>query len=69
MKRLLTRHGNIRNKTNINVFEVDKQVNQVFKYWRKKGFPYYSTDRKFRKEKFEKVLRVNKLMPVDFRTR
>ena len=69
MKRLLTRHGNIRNKTNINVFEVDKQVNQVFKYWRKKGFPYYSTDRKFRKEKFDKFLRVNDMNSLDFRTR
>lgn len=39
--------------------ELYQYIDEVFNYYRKKGFPYFPTDEVFRKKEFEKFLKVN----------
>lgn len=39
--------------------ELYQYIDEVFNYYRKKGFPYFPTDEVFRKKEFEKFLKVD----------
>jgi hypothetical protein len=39
--------------------ELERNIDEVYEYWQTRGFPYYSVDEQWRKEKFAKLSGVN----------
>ena len=54
----LTNRGNLKNKSNSNEVLIDKRAVRIFKYWQKQGFPYYKTDKEFRRNEFDKFMKI-----------
>lgn len=65
----LTSQGNLRRKIKINPVILRKNINVVFNHWRERGFPYYSTNKKFRDNEFKKFMKVDDFKSVDYRLR
>lgn len=57
---MLKKHKVEKNKSfweNMNPAELDSFSNEIFDYYREKGFPYYSTDRSYREKEFNKLMK------------
>jgi len=62
----LTIRGNLKNKSNSNEVLIDKRAYRIFKYWQKQGFPYYKSDKKFRQDEFDKFMKIDDKLNLDF---
>ena len=62
----LTNRGNLKNKSITNEVLIDKRAYRIFKYWQKQGFPYYKTDKKFRQDEFDKFMKIDDKLNLDF---
>ena len=62
----LTNRGNLKNKSDSNEVLIDKRAFKIFKYWQKQGFPYYKTDKKFRQDEFNKFMKIDDKLNLDF---
>ena len=51
----LTRKGNLKSAPVADEKELQANIDLVFNYWKKRGFPYYPTDRQWRNKEFEKL--------------
>ena len=65
----LTNRGNLKNKSNSNEVLIDKRAVRIFKYWQKQGFPYYKTDKEFRRNEFDKFMKIDDKSNLDFNNR
>ena len=66
---LLTSKGNLKSKTITNQVLIDKRTHKIVKYWQKQGFPYYTTDKTYRQEKWDAFLKVDDAKSLDFKNR
>ena len=51
----LTRKGNLKGAPVADEKELQSNIDLVFNYWKKRGFPYYPTDKQWRDKQFEKL--------------
>ena len=51
----LTRKGNLKGAPVADEKELQTNIDLVFNYWKKRGFPYYPTDKQWRDKQFEKL--------------
>ena len=51
----LTRKGNLKSAPITDENELQENIDLVFNYWKKRGFPYYPTDKQWRDKQFEKL--------------
>ena len=65
----LTNRGNLKNKSNSNEVLIDKRAVRIFNYWQKQGFPYYKTDKEFRRNEFDKFMKIDDKSNLDFNNR
>ena len=54
----ITSKGNLKGVATDEV-ELEENINEVYKFWQERGFPYYNTDPTWRKEKMAKLQAVN----------
>jgi len=66
---LITSRGNLKSKTITNQVLIDKRTHKIVKYWQNEGFPYISTDKKFRQDKFDAFMKVDDAKSLDFNNR
>ena len=66
---LLTNRGNLKSKTITNAVLLDKRTDKIVRYWRKSGFPYIETSKKFREEKFKSFMKTSDRSSLDFNNR
>ena len=48
---LITSKGNLKGEA-VDEEQLQKRIDEVYKYWQEQGFPYYNTDPQWRKHKF-----------------
>ena len=70
VKKLLTRQGNIKNPNEFNSIDLERKAAKIVKYFKRKQYPYYPTDKKYRQLQFDKFMKTldNKSLQFKFRT-
>ena len=66
---LLTNRGNLKSSSITNEVLIDKRTQTIVKYWKKRGFPFIETSKKYRDEKFKSFMKVNDKSSLDFNNR
>ena len=55
----ITSKGNLKNKVDVSGEQLEHNINQVYSYWSQRGFPYYPTDKSWRQEKFDTLMKTD----------